>query len=109
MCQNLYSSYGSTETVTAAFGPASDLEAIPGAVGYVLPGVTVEATDESGQALPSGATESCAFVPRTWFTSMSAMPEATRTFFRDGHFYSGDIGHVTPEGILVITGRKKRP
>ena len=34
-------------------------------------------------------------------------PEASRTFFRDGYFYSGDIGHLTPEGLLVITGRKK--
>jgi acyl-CoA synthetase (AMP-forming)/AMP-acid ligase II len=34
-------------------------------------------------------------------------PEATQAFFRDGYFYSGDIGHVTPEGLLVITGREK--
>jgi acyl-CoA synthetase (AMP-forming)/AMP-acid ligase II len=34
-------------------------------------------------------------------------PEASRTFFRDGWFYSGDIGHLTPEGLLVISGRKK--
>ena len=31
MCQNLYSSYGSTETSTVAFGPSSVLEKVPGA------------------------------------------------------------------------------
>ena len=27
-------------------------------------------------------------------------PEATQMFFRDGYFYSGDVGHVTPDRIL---------
>src|SRR5689334_13902993 len=51
MCQNLYSSYGSTETSTVAFGPAFVLEHIPGAVGYVQPGVTIEAVDPSDRIL----------------------------------------------------------
>jgi acyl-CoA synthetase (AMP-forming)/AMP-acid ligase II len=33
--------------------------------------------------------------------------EATQTVFRNGYFYSGDVGHLTAEGILVITGREK--
>jgi acyl-CoA synthetase (AMP-forming)/AMP-acid ligase II len=107
MCQNLYSSYGSTETVTVAFGPASVLEAIPGAVGYVLPGVTVEAIDESGEALPVGRDGELRIRTPHMVHQYIGDTDATRTFFRDGYFYSGDLGHVTPEGILVITGRKK--
>jgi len=34
-------------------------------------------------------------------------PETTKALFRDGYFYSGDIGHLTPDGLLVITGREK--
>ncbi len=52
MCQNLYSTYGATETATVALGHASVLEAVPGAVGYVQPGVLVEAIDKSGNILP---------------------------------------------------------
>jgi len=107
MCQNLYSSYGSTETVTVAFGPASVLERIPGAVGYVLPGATVEATDDSGEALPVGRDGELRIRTPLMAHQYIGDAEATRTFFRDGYFYSGDLGHVTPEGILVITGRKK--
>jgi len=38
---------------------------------------------------------------------MSADPEATQEFFRHGCFYSGDVGHLTEDGLLVITGREK--
>jgi acyl-CoA synthetase (AMP-forming)/AMP-acid ligase II len=33
--------------------------------------------------------------------------EASKQFFREGYFYTGDIGHVTDERLLVITGREK--
>ena len=107
MCQNLYSTYGATETTTVAVGPASLIDVVPGAVGYVLPGVTVEALDKSGNALPPGQTGALRIQSHHMASGYVGDPEATRTFFRDGYFYSGDVGHVTPEGLLVITGREK--
>jgi acyl-CoA synthetase (AMP-forming)/AMP-acid ligase II len=107
MCQNLYSSYGSTETTTVAFGPANVLAKVPGAVGHIQPGVIVEVIDNSGKILP--ALHDGALRIRTEYmaTGYVGDPEATQMFFRDGYFYSGDIGHLTPDGLLVITGREK--
>jgi len=107
MCQNLYSSYGSTETTTVAFGPASVLERVPGAVGYIQPGVIVEAVDKTGMTLPPLRDGSLRIRSAHMVTGYVGDPEATQTFFRDGCFYSGDIGHLTPDGLLVITGREK--
>jgi acyl-CoA synthetase (AMP-forming)/AMP-acid ligase II len=33
-------------------------------------------------------------------------PDATARAFRNGWFYPGDIGSVTPEGMLIIRGRE---
>jgi acyl-CoA synthetase (AMP-forming)/AMP-acid ligase II len=107
MCQNLYSSYGSTETTTVAFGPASVLEKVPGAVGFIQPGVIVEAVDTSGAILPPGRDGSLRIKSDHMAAGYVSDPEATQTFFRDGYFYSGDVGHLTPDGLLVITGREK--
>ena len=80
---------------------------MPGAVGHVQPGVTVEAVDKSGKVCCQCKTENCGFAPIIWLTATSAIPKSTQRFFRDGFFYSGDVGHITPDGLLVITGREK--
>jgi acyl-coenzyme A synthetase/AMP-(fatty) acid ligase len=107
MCQNLYSSYGSTETTTVAFGPASVLENIPGAVGFVQPGVLVEALDQSGNVLPPLRDGALRIRTHHLTTGYLGDPETTRKYFRNGYFYSGDVGHLTVDGLLVITGREK--
>ena len=99
MCQNLYSSYGSTETTTVAFGPASAIEATAGAVGYIQPGVQVEAIDKSGQILPDLREGPLRVRSRYMASEYIGDPDATRNFFRDGYFYPGDIGYTTPDGL----------
>jgi acyl-CoA synthetase (AMP-forming)/AMP-acid ligase II len=107
LCQNLYSSYGSTETTTVAFGPASVLERTPGAVGYVQPGVIVEAVDGSGNVLPPLRDGALRVRTEHMADGYVGDPETSRAFFRDGYFYTGDIGHLTADGLLVISGREK--
>src|SRR3546814_5763693 len=48
--------YGSTETGIAVWLSAADARTHPGSVGRVLPGCTVTAFDEQGNALPPGET-----------------------------------------------------
>jgi acyl-CoA synthetase (AMP-forming)/AMP-acid ligase II len=107
LCQNLYSSYGATETATIAFGPASLNEAVPGAVGYVQPWAKVEIIDSESRLLPNGTTGVVRVRTRNMASGYVGDPESTREHFRDGYFYSGDIGHVTPDDVLVIAGRER--
>jgi acyl-coenzyme A synthetase/AMP-(fatty) acid ligase len=107
MGQNLYVSYGATETSTVAFGPASIVEQIPGAVGYIQPGATIEATDKSGNVLPPMKAGVLRIRSHQMAHSYVGDPEASALQFRDGYFHTGDIGYITPEGLLVVTGREK--
>src|SRR5262245_2856244 len=93
MCQNVYSTYGATETTTVALGPASMIEAVPGAVGYVLPGVTVEAVDDSDHVLPLMQDGLLRIRTHNMVTGYYGDPETSRALFRDGGFDSADTGH----------------
>ena len=107
MCQNLYSSYGSTEVGTVACGPASALAATPGAVGYVGPDAVVEVLDNAGHVLPIGREGMIRIRTRHRAAGYIGDPEATAVAFRDDAFYPGDFGRRTPNGLLVISGREK--
>jgi long-chain acyl-CoA synthetase len=105
MCQNLYSSYGSTEVGTVACGPASLLSAIPGAVGHIGPNVTVETVNDDGAVLPPNREGRVRIRCETMADGYLGDPTASQQAFRDGCFYPGDVGYVTPDRMLVILGR----
>jgi cyanophycin synthetase len=107
MCSNLYSSYGATETSTVAFAPANVIEHMPGAVGYVQPSARVEVLDPSGRVLPPLCDGSIRICSEYMANGYVGDPEATDAQFRNGYFYTGDVGHLTSDNILVITGREK--
>src|SRR5581483_5230522 len=54
ICPHITCVYGATETQTTATGSAQVLAGTPGAVGFIVPNVTVEIVSESGTVLPHG-------------------------------------------------------
>ena len=100
--------YGLTESSSVAtINSGPDAEANPTSVGRPMPVVDIKIIDGAGNALPTGATgEICIrgpiIMPGYW-----NKPEATAEAVRDGWLHTGDVGHVSEEGLLFITDRKK--
>jgi long-chain acyl-CoA synthetase len=93
--------YGLTETApVVAFNPLERVR--PGSVGVPLPGVEVQIVG----ADPEGVGEIAIRGPNV-MPGYYRQPEATAAVMRDDWFLSGDLGYLTPEGYIVITGRAK--
>jgi acyl-CoA synthetase (AMP-forming)/AMP-acid ligase II len=104
LCRNIILSYASTEAGTAASAPYDVIESIPDAVGIVAPDVELEIVDEAGAGLPAGSE---GFIRlRTPQLSRNRDPgEPATAASPDPWFYPGDIGRLTPDRILCVTGR----
>lgn len=89
--------YGLSETTaTVSFFPRVGYEI--GTVGVPLPGLKVK-IDDNGEILVKGAT-----VTPGYYNNPDANAAA---FTDDGYFRTGDAGHFTPDGALVLTERVK--
>jgi acyl-coenzyme A synthetase/AMP-(fatty) acid ligase len=105
MCVNLFSTYGATETGGVAVAPAHAIADVPGAVGYVVPGATVEIVDASERPLPHGQDGSVRI--RTAVAGYVGNPPEAQSAFRDGWFYPGDMGRLQSDGLLIVVGRER--
>lgn len=98
-------SYGAAETGSSAMANGAWLETHPGAAGYPAPGVRIEIVDETGAPVAAGsAGEVRVFSDRQSDGYLDDL-EATAAVFRDGAFYSGDLGRMTAGGLLIVEGR----
>ena len=94
---NIVIGYGLSETTaTVTCFPTTHYQI--GTVGTPLPGINVK-IDENGEILVKAPT-----VTPGYFKNPQANAEA---FTPDGWFRTGDAGHFTPEGALVLTERVK--
>jgi len=107
VCSNLISAYGSTETNMVATAPAYITAQTQGGVGYLTPGMIVQAVDDADRPLPAGAEGFIRVNGPFNVKEYVGDPAETARAFRNGWFYSGDIGALTKDNLLIITGRQK--
>ena len=98
----IYNSHGSAETGFISICNVTT-ENSPGLLIY--PNSIVEVLDERGLLIDSEEVGILRY--KTLYASNSYFnnPTATKEYFKDGYFYSGDMGYKTKDGRLFITGR----
>jgi len=106
LCSHVVTRYGSTEVGGAAAAPAERIAHIEGAAGYVVPGARVEIVDETDRPVSTGSEG----IVRLWSEFgvdryINDQIESAKVF-RDGWFYPGDLGSLTADNLLIISGRQ---
>ncbi len=76
-------------------------------VGQPLPGVDLRIADEDGRELKPGDAGEVIVRATNVAEGYLKRPEATAEAFRDGWFYTGDIGRMDEHGYLYLLDRKK--
>ena len=103
LTSRLYTHIACTETGPYALTPirqADDLR-----WHRVVPSREVQVVDDEGRVLPAGRIGSVRIRPLGDVRGYLHDEEATRTFFRDGYFYPGDLGMFRADGRLALHGR----
>lgn len=99
--------YGSTETTVIAANLSPDPVATFESVGQPVAGVDVAIVDEEGAPLPVGEIGEITVASPAATRGYAELPELNEVAFRDGHFFTGDLGRLDEDGLLYIVGRKK--
>jgi malonyl-CoA/methylmalonyl-CoA synthetase len=99
--------YGMTETGMNTSNPLNG-ERRAGSVGLPLPGVTLRIAESGGRPLPAGETGEIELCGANVFPGYWRLPEQTaESFTADGFFRTGDLGFLSRDGYLTISGRSK--
>ncbi len=106
----VFEGYGLTETSPVATGNRPGTRRI-GTVGKAIPGVEIYICDENGKVLPPDTDGEVVVVGPNLMQGYHGLPEMTAEviFELDGKraFRTGDMGRLSPDGFLSITGRFK--
>jgi acyl-coenzyme A synthetase/AMP-(fatty) acid ligase len=100
---NLYSSVGSTETITFAFTRLQTPE--DRRWHCLVEGRGLEIVGDDEQPLPAGRMGLVRVSTDDGPTQYLNDPAATASFFRAGYFYPGDLGVIREDGRLSLQGR----
>jgi acyl-CoA synthetase (AMP-forming)/AMP-acid ligase II len=97
--------YGATEATFNTLGLAARLEADPGYVGVALNGAILEFVDEAGRPVAEGESGEIRIRGPRVADGYLDDPDATAERFRDGWFYTRDVGRRLSDGRIILEGR----
>jgi acyl-CoA synthetase (AMP-forming)/AMP-acid ligase II len=100
--------YGMTEAPSAVMCDLHDpVEILSFTEGRPIDGVALRVVDEQGVDVPVGVTGELCFRGRVVCLGYVDAAYDRDAFDADGWLHSGDLGHLTPEGCVVVSGRIK--
>lgn len=104
-CPNVVISYGSTEAGPMAFASYDTIANVPGAVGIIAPWAELEIVDGAGNVLPPGVEGQVRARTPNILQRLAAEKPEKKVDIQNVWYYPGDIGRLTEDGILCISGR----
>ena len=105
LCDRIETVFGATELGQLAFGRLDKVSNVPLAVGQLGPKAEVQVLDGAGNVLPPGEFGELRMRSPGMAQRYEGEPETSAAQFRAGWFHTGDLGCVTADGLLCISGR----
>jgi long-chain acyl-CoA synthetase len=99
--------YGSTETGMIAANLSDDPVSTFESVGSPVKGVELAIVDDDGEPVGDGEIGEVTVKSPAATLGYGDLPELNAVAFRDGRYYTGDLGRIDGDGMLFIEGRKK--
>ncbi len=99
--------YGSTETGVISINLGEDIENRYNSVGQAVKNVEVRVLNEAGQDAGVNEVGDIIVKSPSMTSGYHGLPEETAEVFKNGYYYTGDLGRIDRDGFIYIVGRKK--
>lgn len=99
--------YGSTETGVISINLGDKIEERWNSVGRAVENVEVSIVDDIDKEVKPGEVGEITVRSPSMATGYYGLPKETREVFKNGYYYTGDLGRLDDEGYIFIVGRKK--